>query len=253
MEILEVKNLCKTFGRMPVIMNLSFTVEEGEFSSIIGPNGAGKTTLFNLCSGHFRCTSGRIFYKGERIDKVSKNRRVKLGIGRAFQRVNIFPELTVFENIRVPIISHYGISWRFFHDIATVHSVNERTMKTLKMIGLQQRKDQIAGKLDHGEMKLLDIGIALALEPSLLFLDEPTAGMTPNERKRIIQLIKQIWEERRLTIVLIEHDIDMVFAVSQKVRVLNFGELLAEGSPKEISENPEVVKAYLGEGIDYDT
>jgi branched-chain amino acid transport system ATP-binding protein len=249
MSILEVRNLHKSFGKMQVIDNLSFIVEEGEISSIIGPNGAGKTTLFNLCTGHLRCNSGKIVYRGRTIERLSRHRIVKMGIGRAFQRVNIFPELTVFENIRIAVISNLRMSPNFYKDVEAVGNINERVHHILDDIGMGGRKGDISGKLDHGEMKLLDIGIALALEPKLLFLDEPTAGMTPEERKKVIKLIKRLYENRRFTVVLIEHDMDMVFSISQKIRVLNYGQLLAEGSPEEISQNPQVIEAYLGESL----
>ncbi len=251
MSILEVRNLCKNFGEMAVIRNLSFTVNQGEVSSIIGPNGAGKTTLFNLCTGHFRCTSGQIIYKGKRIERLSRDKRVKMGIGRAFQIVNVFPELTVFENIRIPVISHFGMSMNFYRNSKTLGRLNEKVLIILENIGILDKKDHIAAELDHGDMKLLDIALALALEPEILFLDEPTAGMTPDERKRIIDFIKKVCKAKNITLILIEHDMDMVFAISEKIRVLNYGELLAEGTPEEISQNPMVLKAYLGDGTDY--
>ena len=249
MSILEAKNLHKSFGKTRVIDNLSFVVKEREISSIIGPNGAGKTTLFNLCTGHLRCDYGQVFFRGRRIDRLSRDRIVRMGLGRAFQRVNIFPELTVFENIRIPVVSHLGMSPNFFRDVSAVNNLSDRVLQILEDIGMADRKDNISGKLDHGEMKLLDIGIALALKPKLLFLDEPTAGMTPEERRRVIQLINRVCEDRQITLVLIEHDMDVVFAISQKIRVLNYGKLLAEGTPEEISQNPQVIEAYLGESL----
>jgi branched-chain amino acid transport system ATP-binding protein len=249
MNILEVKNLYKAFGKTQVLQNLSFNINEGEISSIIGPNGAGKTTLFNLCTGHFRSNSGEILYMGQRIDHLGSYQIVRLGIGRAFQICNIFPDLTVFENIRIPVISHLRMGLHFFREANADKRVREIVFQILENIGMLGRKEHIAGKLDHGEMKLLDIGIALSTEPKLLFLDEPTSGMTPDERKRIIKLIEQVCRKKKITLVLIEHDMDVVFSISQKIKVLNHGQLVAEGNPEEISKNPQVIEAYLGESI----
>ena len=249
MIILEAKNLYKAFGKTQVIQNLSFTIKEGEITSIIGPNGAGKTTLFNLCTGQFRCNSGEIHYGGHRVDRLRTHQIVRLGIGRAFQICNIFPELTVFENIRIPVISHLRMGLHFLREAGTTESVSGLVFQILENIGMLERKDHIAGKLDHGEMKLLDIGIALSTEPRLLFLDEPTSGMTPDERKRIMKLIEQVCIKKKITLVLIEHDMDVVFSISQEIKVLNHGQLVAEGAPEEISQNPQVVEAYLGESI----
>jgi len=249
MIILEAKNLHKTFGKTQVIQNLSFAIRGGEISSIIGPNGAGKTTLFNLCTGQFRCNSGEILYGGHRIDRLHSYQIVRLGIGRAFQICNTFPDLTVFENIRIPVISHLGMGLNFFREANTNRNTNEIAFQILENIGMLDRKDHIAGKLDHGEMKLLDIGIALSTEPKLLFLDEPTSGMTPDERKRIMKLIEQVCKRKNITLVLIEHDMDVVFSISQEIKVLNHGQLVAEGTPEEISQNPQVIEAYLGESI----
>jgi branched-chain amino acid transport system ATP-binding protein len=225
-------------------------VEEGEISSIIGPNGAGKTTLFNLIVGRYRPDSGRIIYNGEQVQRKPIQYIANLGIARAFQRCNIFPKLTVFENVRVAVISRQRESLTLFRNVASLGEVREEVRRILEMIGMADKAHQISGELAHGDQKLLDIGIALALKSKLLLLDEPMAGMSPEERKRMVNMIYKLWEGLAVTLVFIEHDMDMVFSISQKIRVLSYGLLLAEGTPQEISRNEQVIAAYLGKKSD---
>ncbi len=244
--VLEVRDLNKAFSGLRVIRDLSFNVEEGELSSIIGPNGAGKTTLFNLIVGRYRPDSGQVIFKGEQIQRKPIQYIAKLGITRAFQRCNIFRQLTVFENVRVAVISRQRASFTFFRNVASLGAVKDEVSRILELIGMADKAHQISGKLAHGDQKLLDIGIALALESKLLLLDEPMAGMSPEERRRMVRMIHKLWEDLAVTLVFIEHDMDMVFSISQKIMVLSYGLLLAEGAPQEISRNEQVIAAYLG-------
>lgn len=244
--LLEVRGLNKNFSGLQAIRELSFIVEEGELSSIIGPNGAGKTTLFNLIVGRYRPDSGEVIFRGKQIQRWPVQRVANLGIVRAFQRCNIFPELTAFENVRVAVVSRQRKSFSFFRNVAGMVEVNDQVFNILEMIGLEGKAEHIGGTLAHGDQKLLDIGIALALESKLLLLDEPMAGMSPEERRKMVQLIHKLWDDLKITLVFIEHDMDMVFSISQKIRVLSYGLLLAEGTPEEISNDPQVIEAYLG-------
>jgi len=244
--LLEVRDLNKTFSGLRVIRDLSFSVQKGELTSIIGPNGAGKTTLFNLIVGRYRPDSGQVLYKGEQIQRKSIQYIATQGISRAFQRCNIFPLLTVFENIRVAVISKQSSSFDFFRNVAGLGELKDEVFRILELIGMADKAHQISGELAHGDQKLLDIGIALALQSELLLLDEPMAGMSPEERRRMVKMIYKLWESLGVTLIFIEHDMDMVFSISQKIRVLSYGLLLAEGTPQEISKNEEVIAAYLG-------
>ncbi len=247
MVILETENLKKAFGGLQAVHDVSMTIEKGELSSIIGPNGAGKTTLFNLITGYLSPDSGKILFKGENIFGLPHYQIVRKGIGRSFQRTTIYPSLTVFENVRAAVLYHQKKNFKFFTPSNTLEEVNEATFRILESLNLQDDAELVSSTLAHGDQKLLDIGIALALEPALLLLDEPTAGMSPEERWNTVALIQKLWQSRDMTVVFIEHDMDMVFSISQKIRVLHYGEIIAEGRPEEISTNRAVIEAYLGE------
>ncbi len=248
--VLEIRDLNKSFSGLRVIRDLSFSVAEGELISIIGPNGAGKTTLFNLIVGGYRPDSGLVIYNGQQIQRKPIPYIANLGIARAFQRCNIFRQLTVFENVRVAVISRQRASFTFFRNVVSLKAVKNEVSRILDLIGMADKAHQISGELAHGDQKLLDIGIALASESKLLLLDEPMAGMSPEERRRMVKMIHKLWEGLALTLVFIEHDMDMVFSISQKIRVLSYGLLLAEGTPQEISGNEQVIAAYLGKKFD---
>jgi len=250
MVILETKDLKKVFGGLQAVNGVSIAIEKGELSSIIGPNGAGKTTLFNLITGYLSPDTGKIFFKGENIFGLPHYKIVRKGIGRSFQRTSIYPSLTVFENIRAAVLYHQKKNFKFFTPSNTLEEVNEATFQVLESLNLRDKADLVSGTLAHGDQKLLDIGIALALEPDLLLLDEPTAGMSPEERWKTVAMIQQLWQSRTMTVVFIEHDMDMVFSISQKIRVLHYGEIIAEGRPEEISTNRAVIEAYLGEEVE---
>lgn len=250
MELLQTLKLNKAFGGLQAIDDVNIRIEQGELSSIIGPNGAGKTTFFNLITGYLNPDSGEILFKGKNISRLPHYKIVKRGIGRSFQRTNIFPFLTVMENVRAAVLSHRKKTLRFFRSSRTYEDVNEETERILESINLKDKSGMLSSTLSHGDQKMLDIGIALALEPELLLLDEPTAGMSPEERWHTMTLIQKLWKSWNMTLVFIEHDMDIVFSVSQKIRVFHYGKIIAEGTPEEISNNKAVIEAYLGEEID---
>ena len=247
--ILQLESVHKAFGGLQVTQNVSFAVMPGEISAIIGPNGAGKTTLFNQITGHLKPERGRILFKGRDVVGDSPQKIVSRGMGRAFQIASLFPDETVLDNIKVACLSKLDQTRRFFRPVRFFRQATERSYAILEDLGLAQHADRLAFELSHGDQKLLDIGIALVLEPQLLLLDEPTAGMSPEERHRTRDMIKKLWKAYDLTLVFIEHDMDMVFGIAQKVRVLQQGALLAEGTPDEIRNNKAVVSAYLGEEL----
>ncbi|MBM3299670.1 MAG: ABC transporter ATP-binding protein [Deltaproteobacteria bacterium] len=247
--ILKIENLSKSFEGNQVFNEVNFAIEEGELSSIIGPNGAGKTTLFNLITGYHVPDTGRILFKGENIAGRQPFDIVRLGIARAFQRTNIFPRMTVLENMVSAVISARRGNLDFFTPFRNHKSVYERAYELLASVELTEMAHQQSGILAHGNQKRLDIAVALALEPKLLLLDEPTAGMSPEERWQTVNLVRGLWEQFKITMVFIEHDMDIVFGISQRVRVLCYKTILAEGTPKEISSNHQVIEAYLGEEV----
>lgn len=247
--VLEVRRLSKAFGGLKVNHDVSFSIREGELSSIIGPNGAGKTTLFNLITGKFVPDSGEVLFRGERIDGLSPAEIARKGIGRAFQITSVFRELTVLENVLVAVLSRMRRTGRIFRRAGSHADAVAEAMEILAMLSLADKAESRAAALPHGDQKRLDIAVALSLSPQLVLLDEPMAGMSPEERAETVELIRKIWKERSLTLLFIEHDMDVVFSISQWIRVLNQGVLLAEGTPEEISQNREVITAYLGEEI----
>jgi branched-chain amino acid transport system ATP-binding protein len=249
MSVLEIKGLNKAFGGLQAINDIDMAIEEGELSAIIGPNGAGKTTLFNLITGHLPADSGKIFYKGKDILGLRHYQIVRMGIGRAFQRTNIFPNLSVFKNVQVALISYQRKNFKFLKSAIEFQDLNEATYGILGGVNLTDKANIPSSTLAHGDQKLLDIAVALALEPDLLLLDEPTSGMSSEERRNTVEMIRTLWEKRDITLVFIEHDMDVVFSISQKIRVLHHGELIAEGIPEAISKNELVIEAYLGEEV----
>ena len=220
-------------------------MNQGEVSSIIGTNGAGKTTLFNIITGKIKPDEGKVLFKGHNITKMPPHQICHRKIGRSFQITNIFPELSVYENIQVAILSTLGKSRNLFSRSQKI--AREETMEVLKSLGIEEKKDATAGLLSHGDQKRLDIGIALASRPNLLLLDEPTAGMSPEETKGTTDLIERLAKEWNLTVLLIEHDMQVVFRISEIIRVMHQGGLIAEGKPDEIRRNEDVQRIYLGE------
>jgi len=249
-EVLKIDNLIKSFDGNTVISDISVSFEQGELSAIIGPNGAGKTTFFNLITGYHLANSGQIYFEGKSIGGMQPFDIVRLGIARAFQITNIFPKLSVLENIVATVITHQKGNLNLVTPIVKLKSVYDRAYQILEDVGLADRAHRQSGTLAHGNQKILDIALALAMEPKLLLLDEPTAGMSPEERWQTVELIQKLWQQLNITMVFIEHDMDIVFGISQKVRVLCYGTMLAEGTPEEISKNDKVIEAYLGEEVD---
>ncbi len=243
--ILTVERVKKSFGGFVAVNGVSFTVKKGELCSIIGPNGAGKTTLFNLITGHLPSDDGKLVFKDIDITYMPPHRICRLGIGRSFQRTNIFPRLTVFDNVQSAVLAHRGESLSFFKPVGSLFL--EETEAILEMVGLGGYEKTVSGSLSYGFQKQLELGIALATEPELLLLDEPTAGMSAKETHQTIELIGRIARGQGLTLLFTEHDMEVVFFISERIMVLHQGQLIAEGTSEEIRNNSDVRKVYLGE------
>jgi branched-chain amino acid transport system ATP-binding protein len=244
--MLKIENLSKSFGGVAATNDVSLEFPKGSLSAVIGPNGAGKTTFFNLITGAFRPDKGRILLDGEDIAGLSPPEIVRRGIGRAFQIARIFPTLTVREAVLGAVQAHRGqhtVMRRRF----PLMEAEDRAAHVLALVGLTGKAGTVSRYLSHGDQKLLDIALALVLEPRVLLLDEPTAGMGPEERWAMIDTVHRMWEQERMTLIFIEHDMSIVFKISQSIKVLSYGRVLAEGTPDEIRRHPEVIKAYLGE------
>jgi branched-chain amino acid transport system ATP-binding protein len=242
---LETKNLCKYFGGLKAVDQVDFQVKEGQLKSIIGPNGAGKTTFFNLLCGLYPPTSGKIHFLGNDITDKKMNQISQVGITKTFQITHVFPRLSVFENVRISAQSRKS-SFNFWKKADDFSEINERTVEILEQVKLSDRKERLASTLSHGERKYLEIGIALSTNPKLLLLDEPTAGMSPAETVLAMNLIRDLRDRLNLTILLVEHDMNVVMNISDEVVCLNEGQVLACGSPQEISCNEVVQRVYLG-------
>jgi branched-chain amino acid transport system ATP-binding protein len=243
--MLEVQNLFKSFGGVAAIAGVSLAFPAGSLTAIIGPNGAGKSTFFNLISGGLKPDSGRVLLDG--IDLVGKSRAaiLRAGIGRSFQVAKIFRSLTVEETLLAAVASHQGRSADLWHRFPLAETVG-RVQEVASMLGLDDKLAVLSGQLSHGDQKLLDVALALVLKPRVLLLDEPTAGMGSDERWRMIEKVYQLWETQKITLIFIEHDMDIVFKFAPSIRVLCYGRVLAEGDPDEIRNNPAVIEAYLG-------
>jgi branched-chain amino acid transport system ATP-binding protein len=246
MSLLQVQNITKRFGNLVAVSDVSMTLQPGELRAVIGPNGAGKTTFFNTISGFLVPTSGRIIFDGEDITAVPPARRVWRGIARTFQITEVFPELSVRENLRIAVESASGFRLRLWQSRTESEEVGARVAELLQMSGLTYKADRLVGELAHGDQRANEIMMALALKPRLLLLDEPTAGMGDQETYEITQLIRKLHREQKLTIVLIEHDMRVVFHLADRIMVLAEGKMLAEGTPQEIAANEAVQAAYLG-------
>jgi branched-chain amino acid transport system ATP-binding protein len=245
-SLLQVKNVSKHFGSLVAVNDVSMTVEPGELRAVIGPNGAGKTTFFNLITGFFRPTSGTIVFNGEDITPLLPARRVWRGIARTFQITEVFPELTVHENLRIPVEVASGFRLQPWLSREEDKKIKDRVAELLAMGGLSDKAARLVGELAHGDQRSTEIMMAIALNPRLLLLDEPTAGMGEQETFEIIQLIRRLHKDSKLTIVLIEHDMRVVFHLADRIMVLDQGKFLAEGTPQEIAKNEAVQTAYLG-------
>jgi branched-chain amino acid transport system ATP-binding protein len=245
MALLETKNLTKSFGALTAVKDVSLAIEAGSLHSIIGPNGAGQTTLFNLLTGAFAPTSGRIVFDQKEITGTPASRIAHLGLARSFQRTNVFPAFTLFDNVWVAAFAT-GRSWNglLFRNANQYPEAAERARRALADVGLADKTHVAAREISHGEQRQLELAIALAAAPRVLLLDEPAAGLSPEETRRMVALVRAL--KGRYTIVLIEHKIDIIMSVSDRISVMHFGALIAEGTPQEIQRNPEVRRAYLG-------
>jgi branched-chain amino acid transport system ATP-binding protein len=246
MSILRLQGLSKAFGGVQAVYDVSMAIEKGELGAIIGPNGAGKSTLFNLITGHYKSDRGQVIYKDKDITDLPPHRISKLGIGRAFQGVTIFQSMSVFENILVPLIVSKKLGFNLYSFTRDRKDLQEEAMTYLEMVELAGKALTISQELSHGEQMRLEVGIALATEAELLLLDEPTSGMSPSETRDMMALIKKLCHGEGKTIVFTEHNMEVVFGISEKIRVLHVGQLIAYGTAEEISKNEEVKKAYLG-------
>jgi len=246
MSMLVVENARRQFGSLVAVDAVSITVAPGELRAIIGPNGAGKTTVFNLISGFFPPTSGRILFDGQDVTQTSPEKRVSMGMARTFQITEIFPELTVRENLRIAVEVATGLRHSPWLRRKANAQIRQRIELLLHMGGLAPKAGRLVGELPHGDQRTAEIMMALALKPRLLLLDEPTAGMGDQETHDITQLIRKLHKDQQLTIVLIEHDMRVVFHLADRITVLAEGAVLGEGTPNEIARDERVQAAYLG-------
>ena len=244
--LLEAEDLRKDFGRLAAVAGVSLGLAEDTLTAIIGPNGAGKTTLINLLTGLLLPDAGTIHFKGRDITRMPPYGRVRLGLSRSFQIMTIFPNLAVHQNLLLPTLSRRGLNARAIARLGGVTEANEEADELLREIGLWEQRDVKAGVLSHGDQRLLEMGIAVATHPELCFLDEPCAGMNPVERQAVLGLMRKLAGQRRTTFVVVEHDMDVVFALAERIVVMNHGQVLADGTPGSIRENREVREIYLG-------
>ncbi len=251
MALLEITKLSKHFGGLAAVSELDLQVEEGEILGLIGPNGAGKTTLFNVISGVYRPTSGKIIFNGEDITGLKPSMIAKKGLVRTFQATTLFDEFTVLANVLIGFHPHAGIAiWGALVGTPATRqreaALVQQAMEILDLMGIAHLKDELATSLPHGHQRCLGIAIAMAANPKLLLLDEPVTGMSREETAMVMATIRKIREQKGLTIIVVEHNMRAAMGLSDRMVVLNYGRKIAEGSPQEISENPEVIEAYLG-------
>lgn len=244
--ILETQNLRKEFGALVAVADVSMQVKAGSFHSIIGPNGAGKTTFFNLLSGNLKPTSGKVFFKGQDITRLPVHKTAHKGIGRSFQITNIFPNLTVLENVRLAAQALGRDNFKLLRRASSIRQYMEQAGAVLEQVGLTQQAFNLAGTLPHGDQRKLELGMILAPDPELLLLDEPTAGMATEQVPELMALIQEIQKAGDKTVILVEHNMNVVMNSSDVITVMYYGEVLAEGTPAEISANETVQQAYLG-------
>jgi branched-chain amino acid transport system ATP-binding protein len=241
--ILETRALEKDYGGLKAVRGVDFALRRGEIRSIIGPNGAGKTTFFNLLAGKLPPTKGQILFKGRDVTGLPQHRICRLGVSKSHQITSIFPKLTVFENVRLAAqmrVTHYDM----WSSCLSLRGVNEKALRLIERVGLTAKKDAVASVLPYGDQRYLEIAITLAADPEVILLDEPTAGMTPAETEASTRLIKSL--AGQLTVVIVEHDMSVVMGISDRITTLHEGAVLAEGTPREIHDNPEVQRVYLG-------
>jgi branched-chain amino acid transport system ATP-binding protein len=243
--MLEVRGLSKSFSGFRAVTDVHLAVAEGEIAAVIGPNGAGKSTLFNLITGHLRPTAGQVFVDGRDVTGVAPYRICSMGLGRSFQRTNIFPKLSVRDNVQAALLAHRGQGPNFWSSAGSL--CRDEAEALLASIGLASQADAIAGTLSYGNQKQLELGIALASDPKILLLDEPTAGMSASETHETMALIGRIARERKLTLLFTEHDMAVVFSIAQRIAVMHQGRLIAHGDPEAVRADAEVRRVYLGD------
>lgn len=250
-EILQAENVSEVFGGLKAVSDFNLRLERGELVGLIGPNGAGKTTVFNMLTGVYQPTSGNISFEGESIVGLKPYQVTQRGIARTFQNIRLFSELTVLENVKIAF--HYHVKYGLLESVLRIgryfqeeEAIEEESRKLLKIFHLEDKADEVAKNLPYGAQRRLEIARALAAKPKLLLLDEPAAGMNPQETKELMDMIRWIRQEFGLTILLIEHDMSLVMGICERIYVLEYGEIIAQGTPDEIKKNPEVIRAYLG-------
>ncbi len=244
MSLLRLEEIFKDFSGLQVLFGISLEVIEGERHAIIGPNGAGKSTLFNLITGFYKPSRGKIFFSDKDITGWSVHKIARIGISRSFQVINIFPEMTLFENVRNAIVSKVNRRFNWVSQLNRSEDIGKESDRIIKLLGMTDVRDYPVSELSYGMQRQLEMALTLARDPVLIMLDEPTAGLDTEETKAFVQLIKQVTEEK--TLVIVEHDMEVVFDLADRITVINHGKVLATGSPDEIRENEEVKKAYLG-------
>ena len=247
--LLTTEKLSNHFGMVCTALDLDLRFEQGVLTSIIGPNGAGKSTLINLLTGSLPVQAGRIRFQGRDITRLPIHERVRLGVCRSFQVVNVFPELTVLQNVLIPVLARTGRAWNPIRSLSRETAVLRETEAILSMVALLPERYTPATALSHGDLRLLEVGVALAAAPTLLFLDEPTAGMNPVERVRLLENIRELAREGRTTFVVVEHDMDVVFSLSERIIVLHRGEILCDGTPGQVRADTKVREVYLGDDV----
>lgn len=244
MEALRIKGLSKNFGGVSAVDNISFGVEIGERLVIIGPNGAGKTTLFNLINGQLPATSGRIYFLGKDITAMPTHSRAHLGQARAFQIISLFLNLSVLDNALLALHGTKPYRFKLFRPINHYKLISDKVQETLKALDLWEKKDELVKNLSYGDQRRMEIGLSLALQPKLLLLDEPSAGLTMEECSGIIDMIKNLGLD--ITVIIVDHDMDLVFGVAERIIVLHYGQIIADGAPEQIQADPRVKEIYLG-------
>jgi branched-chain amino acid transport system ATP-binding protein len=246
MSLLRLSGVSREFGKLQALQNIDFEMPEGQLRAVIGPNGAGKTTFFNMVSGFLPVSAGHIHFDQQDITRLPANKRVRNGIVRTFQITEIFPDLSVFENLRIGVETADGVNSRPWLSRERRAARDRRVDELIGMTGLDGKADRVVGELPHGFQRVVEVAIALSMRPRLLMLDEPTAGMAEEETAHMVELVRRLHTEQQLSILFIEHDMDVVFGISQQVTVLDQGRMIANGSPDQVANDPTVRAAYLG-------
>ncbi len=242
--VLTLRNVHKSFGDIPIIRGINLELIDGERHAVIGPNGAGKSTLFHLISGQFKPTSGEILLGDQAIGGLDAQLINRMGLSRSFQITNVFPKLSVFENLRLGVMQRFGLQYNFWQQISRAKKVQEQTEALMERVRLTQHRTTLAGELSYSEQRSLEIGMTLASEPKVLLLDEPMAGMSREETEYTVGLLRELTKGR--TLMIVEHDMDVVFSIADRISVLVYGEIIATGTPDEVRNNAAVQQAYLG-------